>query len=171
MFKASVIGNLGDDAKVMESNGKKFVSFKVAHSESFERADGTKVESTTWISCALNGDGGNLLQYLKKGVKVYVSGRCSLRCFHSPAARQMIAGADISVDSVELCGGSSDIVPRQLVDENGIVHNVSKLYHITMPEGVKSLPLHGIRGGDFIANVNGWVSRVMIQGESDNQED
>lgn len=169
MLKCSVIGNLGDDAQVRESNGKKFVSFKVAHSESYEKADGTRVDSTQWVSCALAGDGGNLLQYLKRGVKVFVSGKLSLRCYHSPAARTIVAGADISVDTVELCGGSSDLVPRQVVDENGVVYNVTKYYNITMPEGVSELPLHGMRGGDFIADANGWVSSAPAASPSDGQ--
>ena len=31
MLKAQVIGNLGADAEVKSSNGKQFVSFRVAH--------------------------------------------------------------------------------------------------------------------------------------------
>ena len=46
--------------------------------------DGTKRESTTWVSCILNGDGGKLLPYLKRGAQVFVEGVGSARCFSSP---------------------------------------------------------------------------------------
>ena len=32
MFKVEIIGNIGQDAKVVDYNGNKFVSFSVAHS-------------------------------------------------------------------------------------------------------------------------------------------
>ena len=38
------------------------------------RNSGEVTKNTTWVSCTMNGDGGNLLQYLKSGEKVYVRG-------------------------------------------------------------------------------------------------
>ena len=70
MLQLEIIGNLGADAQVMTSNGKPFVSFNVAHTERWQGEDGVKHEQTQWVSGALNGDGGNLLQYLKKGTTV-----------------------------------------------------------------------------------------------------
>ena len=58
MLQFQVIGNLGSDAEVKELNGNKAVCFNVAHTERWSQEDGTKRESTTWISCILNGDGG-----------------------------------------------------------------------------------------------------------------
>lgn len=100
MLNLQVIGNLGADAEKRESNGRAFTTFRVAHSE--RRTDGTEV--TTWASCVLNGDGGSLTQYLKKGTKVFVSGRMRVRTFSSPKTHQIEAGIDISVDRIELCG-------------------------------------------------------------------
>lgn len=100
MLQFTILGNLGADAEKKEYNGRPFVSFRVAHSE--KRQDGT--ESTTWVSCVMNGDGGNVLQYLKRGQKVFVQGRGRVKTFSSPKTHQIEAGLDVSVDRVELCG-------------------------------------------------------------------
>lgn len=102
MLQFTILGNLGADAEKKEYNGRPFVSFRVAHSE--KRQDGT--EATTWVSCVLNGDGGNVLQYLRRGQKVFVQGRGRVKTYSSPKTHQIEAGLDLSVDRVELCGQS-----------------------------------------------------------------
>ena len=102
MLQFSILGNLGADAEKKEYNGRPFVSFRVAHSE--KRQGGT--EATTWISCVMNGDGGNVLQYLKRGQKVFVQGRGRVKTYSSPKSHQIEAGLDLSVDRIELCGQS-----------------------------------------------------------------
>ena len=110
MLILQVIGNLGADAERRETNGRTFVSFRVAHSE--KRND---VERTTWVSCVLNGDGGLLAQYLVKGTKVFVSGRVSLKTFSSPKTHQIEAGLDLNVDRIELCGGRDAKLSKESV--------------------------------------------------------
>ena len=100
MLQFTILGNLGADAEKKEYNGRPFVSFRVAHSE--KRQDGT--ETTTWVSCVMNGDGGNVLQFLKRGQKVFVQGRGRVKTYSSPKTHQIEAGLDVSVDRVELCG-------------------------------------------------------------------
>lgn len=100
MLQFTILGNLGADAEKKEYNGRPFVSFRVAHSE--KRQDGT--EATTWVSCVMSGDGGNVLQYLKRGQKVFVQGRGRVKTYSSPKTHQIEAGLDVSVDRVELCG-------------------------------------------------------------------
>lgn len=102
MLQFTILGNLGADAEKKEYNGRPFVSFRVAHSE--KRQDGA--EATTWVSCVLNGDGGNVLQYLRRGQKVFVQGRGRVKTYSSPKTHQIEAGLDLSVDRVELCGQS-----------------------------------------------------------------
>ena len=105
MLKLQIIGNLGADAERKTTNGRDFVTFRVAHT--FKAGDGR--EETTWVSCAMNGDGGKVLQYLKKGTKVFVSGRPRLRVYSSPKTHQMEAGIDLSVESVELCDSRAQL--------------------------------------------------------------
>ena len=131
MFTAHVIGNLGSDAEVVESNGKKFVTLSIADSRKFKKDDGTEVAQTTWIDAIINNVDSPLLPYLRQGVKVCVYGNVSLRVYSSKKDRMMKAGATIHVLSIELCGGSSDEVPRELIDpETAAVFQVSKFYWI-----------------------------------------
>lgn len=113
MLQSIVIGNLGANAEVRESNGRKYVSFRVAHSERLN--DGT--ERTQWVGCLLNGDGGNLLQYLVKGARVCVIGRLRLRAYSSPSTKQWEAGADLYVDTIELVGVRQQVTPEVIEQE------------------------------------------------------
>lgn len=80
MIETIMIGNIGQDAKVVRNNGNEFVSFSVAHTDRFkERATGQVVEDTTWVSVTMDGNGGNLLPYLTKGKVVCLRGRLKAR--------------------------------------------------------------------------------------------
>lgn len=108
MLKVMLIGNLGADAERKETNGRPFVSFRVAHTERrTNRETGEVTERTEWISCSLDGGGGRLLPYLKRGVKVFVSGDCRLKTYRSTRDGLTYAGMDLFVRSLELCGGQA----------------------------------------------------------------
>ena len=70
MLTAEIIGNLGRDALTRQIREKNYVSFDVAH----EQRNGENSE-TVWVSVLWYGNGGNLLQHLRKGAKVFVRGR------------------------------------------------------------------------------------------------
>lgn len=107
-----------------------------------------------------------VVPYLKKGVKVYVSGNCSLRVFSSAKYRQMMAGAQINVQSVELLGGSTDEVPRQLVDANGVIHQVGKYYFAD----TKGVTLYSMSGQEFDVDKDGWVKPRQEQPQEGAQD-
>lgn len=162
MLKGILVGNLGADAEVKSSNGKSFVSFKVADSRAWEDAQGVKHEETSWVSCAMNGDGGKVLPYLKKGVKVLCVGRESVAIFSSPKERRMKAGVNMFVESVELVGGQSDDVPRRVYTPDGEMLEVYKAYFIN-PEiqaERKFTQLQSERGDLFSVDPNGFLTRI-----------
>lgn len=129
MFSSMVIGNLGSDAEIVSSNGAKFVALSIASSVKRKRDDGTEVTETTWIEATLNNTELPIIPYLKAGVKVAVYGYTSLRVYSSKKDRCMKAGAKISVLQIELCGGSNDEIPRQLVDpDTSVLYDVKKYY-------------------------------------------
>lgn len=154
MFKSLVIGNLGADAQIKESQGSKFVTFRVAHTSTYTDQQGQKRETTIWVDCVMSNAESKVVPYLKRGTKVFVMGNSDLRVYSSAKERRMMAGVSINVQSVELLGGSSDIVPRQLYDENGVVYNVDKYYHVNAPVSI----LYGLSGQAFIVGDGGWVS-------------
>lgn len=103
MLQCEVIGNIGSDAEIKEFSGKKYVSFNVAHSEKRKDANGTTVESTTWVSVLWYGDGGGLTQYLKRGCKVFVRGRLSVKSYQDRNGKTQLA-VNVNANEVNLCG-------------------------------------------------------------------
>lgn len=164
MFRAQIIGNLGADAHVEQNNGRPFVSFSVAHNDRFTKEDGTVKETMQWISCAMNGDGGKLLEYLKKGRLVYVEGRATTRVFSSEKERRMVAGVNISVDHLELIGTQVDAVPARLYDNSGVMHTTQKSYWINEAEAkailgkAKEAILYSQSGQQFTLSKPCWVA-------------
>ena len=109
MIKLEIIGNLGADAEIKQYNGNKFVSFRVAHTDKWvDQQTGVISTQTTWVSCSLNGDGGALTAYLKKGTKVFVRGTPNCVVYSSPMTHKMEAGINLFVREVELCGGHTE---------------------------------------------------------------
>lgn len=104
-----IIGNLGADAQLQVNNGNKFVSFRIANTDTWtDKRTGEIIKTTQWISCSLNGDGGNLLPYLRKGTKLFVRGNAQIVIYSSPKSHQMEAGVNLFVREIELCGGSKE---------------------------------------------------------------
>lgn len=97
MLHLSVIGNLGADAEVKNFNSGDYVSFRVAHNYKVGDKD-----RSLWVSCLMRGNGGKLLDYLKRGATVFVTGRGTLNTFSSHITKQWEVGADLSVDRLEL---------------------------------------------------------------------
>lgn len=176
MFRSIIIGNLGADALVKNENGKPFVSFSVGHNDRWTDTDGNVKESTQWISCAMNGDGGKLLPYLKKGKAVYVEGRTTTRVYSSEKLRKMVAGVNINVDHLELIGGSTDDVPRRLATTDGVLHDVHKAYYIELEESKQILGKG--READLLSADNriftlvkgGWVTQKQLPKTADEEQ-
>lgn len=77
-----------------------------------------------------------------------------------------MAGAQINVQSVELLGGSTDDVPRQLIDANGVIHQVGKYYYTE----VKGVTLYSQSGQEFDVDAQGWVKPRQEQPQEGAQD-
>lgn len=170
MLNFQFIGNLGSDAEVKEFNGNKAVCFNVAHTERWMQADGAKRESTTWISCIINGDGGKLLPYLKRGAQVFVEGSGSARCYSSPKEKRWVAGLNITVRHIELVGGKMDEVPRELCTREGYVYPTYKAYYVLSDardaSGATASQdgrLIDRDGNEYIVNKDGFLTKCQTQ--------
>lgn len=132
MIKMEIIGNLGADAEVKAYNGNKFVSFRVAHTDKWvDQQTGVISTQTIWVSCSLNGDGGGLTPYLKKGTKVFVRGTPNFVVYSSPKTRKMETGVNLFVREVELCGG------HQEQEQNNANTTQAPTGNATIPAGKK----------------------------------
>ena len=107
MLQIEVIGNLGKDAEVKEFSGKKYTCFSVAHTENVraQKPGEPPVQRTTWLSVYWYGDGGAMLQYLKRGTKVFVRGTMRNNLYTDRTGQTRV---DINVNAREvyLCGSS-----------------------------------------------------------------
>ena len=169
MFKIQIIGNLGADASVVNSNGNEYVSFRVAHSEKFKKSDGTDIETTVWASCFMKGR-QNVMEYLKKGTKVYIDGQGKLDIYSSPKTKRMECGITINVTSLELCGGGNfDDVPRQLVNDNGELINVTKHYW-TPIQGKGGTTIRDKANNEYVLDDNGFVKPLQQVNEQANEQ-
>ena len=97
MLKTEVIGNLGHDASVRQINGRDYVCFDVAHGE---RVNGER--RTVWISVLWSGNGGNLLQYLRKGATVFARGDLSAKLYTSRDGKTNIS-MSLMAREIQMC--------------------------------------------------------------------
>ena len=162
MLKVELIGNIGADAEVKDFQGNKFVTFRVAHSSRYKDAQGNETESTTWVDVTMNDTESKVVPFLKQGVKVFVRGNASLRVYSSPKDKMMKAGLQVSAWEIELCGGQSEDVPRQLIDpSNGALFDVTKHYWCNRStDGMKTdeyVELVDKKGRSYMMNFGGFV--------------
>lgn len=168
MFQAIVNGHLGADAELKAQDGRPFVTFRIADTRRYSKG-GEQVEETTWFSCILQGDGGELRKYLVKGQQVIVIGDASTRIYSSPKLRRMMASVDIRVRSIELVGRPQSTMPRQLADAQGMLHEVHTANFIVLEEaqqicaGKQSTLLYDAAGRAYTLVKEGWLQPLQTE--------
>lgn len=158
MIKMQIIGNLGADAQVYSENGSKFVKLSIADTVRRKKADGSTEEKTTWVSATINGDGGELLQYLTKGTKIFAAGDARVKTFHSDKQRALVAGIDLFIRDIQLISVNREDVPRDLYDIEGKAFAITKWYYCNE---TRNQSLYSRNGEEFFIDPNGWVTPVQ----------
>ena len=166
MFTAMLIGNIGADAEVKVADGREFVTFRVAHNESYVDANQQRHERSQWIDCTMSCTNGRptVLPYLRAGALVFISGNVTTRVYSSAKDHCMKAGITIHVQRVELLGGQPDAIPKRVIDSDGVMHDVTKYYHIDGKAG----DYKDQRGRAYTVDKKGWVT-LKQQQEDDAQ--
>lgn len=165
MLQTTVIGNVGADAQVNNKDGREFVTFRVAHNDSWTDAAGQPHSNVVWVDCIMNGH-PKVAEFIKAGTQVVCIGRTSLRVYSSAKDRCMKAGMTINVENVQLLGGMTDAVPRRLYDEHGVQHDVTKWYLTD----VKKTTLMSQRGDRFEVDKQGWVKPIAQESPEQNAD-
>lgn len=163
MLQTTCIGHLGADAEAKNVNGKDFVTFRIANTDKWTDDAGVVHETTTWVDCIMKGT-PKVLEFLKKGTQVFVTGSVSLRVYSSAKDKCMKAGLTINVRQVELLGGKTDDVPSRLYSEDGTQEvQISKMFYAqqlvrdnSQPELLVCVSRSGER---FLADRAGWVTK------------
>ena len=110
MIKMQVIGNIGADATLRETNGRKYVTFNVAVSAKYKNQDGSETERTTWISCSRDGS-QNVDRFLTKGKQVYIEGTPSVSMYTDSQGRPQ-CNLRLNVHMIQLLGGKDEQQPQ-----------------------------------------------------------
>lgn len=173
MLKVELIGNLGADAEVKSADGNKFITFRVADSYKITSTDGKEVSYTNWVDCIISNVDSKIFPYLKSGVKVFVRGNGRTRVYSSKKDRMMKAGLTVNVTEIELCGGTTDIVPRQLIDPSTAkVVDVQKFYWIpeSKPGMARTFTKEYVdkQGQLFYMDYKGFVTPAKVEDEVQN---
>jgi single-strand DNA-binding protein len=108
MLELQIIGHLGGDATYRIYNNKTYIGFNIAHGEKYTDKQGVKREKTTWVNCLKLGE-SNLIDYLKKGIKVFVRGSFSINTYEREKG-VWASGINCNVHTIELLGGKSESV-------------------------------------------------------------
>ena len=168
MLKIELIGNLGADADIKDVNGSKFVTMRVANTDKWKDEQGNTKERTTWIDVTYNNVESSVVPFLKAGVKVFIRGNGSTRIYSSQKDRCMKAGLKVAATEIELCGGQSEAVPKQLIlPETGAIVDVVKFYQAQCDTSKWKKEDVGFlvdtKGGQYQMVKGGWV--CPIEGE------
>jgi single-strand DNA-binding protein len=107
MIKMLMIGYLGKDATLNETNGNEVINFSVCHTESWTDSAGEKKQKATWADCSYWTKSTGILPYLKKGTQVYVEGTPGARSWFGNDGQANVT-LTLRVFSVQLLGGKSD---------------------------------------------------------------
>lgn len=107
MLKITIIGNVGNDATIKDTNGNKFASFSIAVNEGYKNKEGQKVEKTTWVNCILNNAAHGAIPYIKKGGKIYVEGNLSVRKYKLDGSAETQIQISCNVSQLELLSAAT----------------------------------------------------------------
>lgn len=105
--KVILLGNVGSDPEIRESNGGKFATFRLATTDKgYTKRDGTQVpERTEWHNIVANSNiVGVIENYVRKGAKLYIEGKLRTRKYTARDNTERTV-TEIYIDNLELLGG------------------------------------------------------------------
>lgn len=102
-----LLGNVGSDPEIRESNGGKFATFRLATTDKgYTKRDGTQVpERTEWHNIVANSNIVCVIEnYVRKGTKLYIEGKLRTRKYTARDNTERTV-TEIYIDNLELLGG------------------------------------------------------------------
>lgn len=111
-----LLGNVGNDPEIRESNGGKFATFRLATTDrAYTTKAGVQVpERTEWHSIIASGNIVTTIErYVRKGTKLYIEGKLRTRKYTARDNTERTV-TEIYLDQMELLGGK----PQQEQNHN-----------------------------------------------------
>ena len=107
------IGRLGKDPETSATpSGTTVTKVSIAVGSQWKDSAGQKKESTTWVSVVAFGKLAEIMgQYLKKGSKVYLSGKMSVRKWQDKSGQDRYT-TEIIASDMQMLEGRGDSPPR-----------------------------------------------------------
>ena len=117
--RVEIIGNLGGDPEIrFTPSGDQVVNFTVAVSESWTGKDGQKNERVEWFRLVAWRKLAEICgQYLKKGNKVYISGKMQTRSWEDQQGVKKYT-TEIVANEMIMLGGEAQSEQRQDQGQN-----------------------------------------------------
>ena len=119
--KTMLIGNLGADATVSVVSGLNVINFNLCVTEKWKDQQGVQKEVSSWFSASYWCKSTAIAPYLKKGVMVFVEGRCEAKIYTNKEGVQ-VPQQSLRVNTIQLLGGTKPQVGQQDIPpaSNGI---------------------------------------------------
>lgn len=107
--KLTVVGNIGQDFRQENVNGRYVINGSVAVSKNWVDKNGTKQTKTTWFSVSQwrDKDMSNFIKYLIKGTQVLVVGEVVARTYQNQQ-NQTVAQLQIDADEIKLLSSNNN---------------------------------------------------------------
>lgn len=105
MEKITLIGNIGQDAKTVDYQNNKFLSFSVGCSTVKKNGE-ERIEKTNWYDCTF--DNMKFADYIKKGTKVYIEGIPKAETYWSEAQNKWLPKVRVFIQRIELLSAKKD---------------------------------------------------------------
>lgn len=118
MQRTEVIGHIGRDAEVKDFGTNQVINFTVAVSEKINNE-----EKTTWFDVQKWGNSTTIAQYLKKGTKVFVSGKPANRAYLNNQSGEAMVVNGINAFQIELLGSAQQNTQQAAPQSNGAPQN------------------------------------------------
>lgn len=99
MQRIEIIGNVGSDAVVKDLQNNQVINFSVAVSEKYNGE-----AKTTWFEISKFGNNVSVAPYIKKGGKIFISGKPNNRAWLNNAGEAQVTNGILAFD-IELLGG------------------------------------------------------------------
>jgi single-strand DNA-binding protein len=104
------IGNVGADPEIKSTNsGTRVANLSLAVTEKWKNKQGERQERTEWVrlNCFQDGLIGVIENYIKKGSKVYVSGKMATRKWTDQQGQDRYS-TEINIDKLVMLDGRND---------------------------------------------------------------
>lgn len=125
MNKAILIGNVGQDPVLKESNGAKFCHFSVATTRKYKNNDGVLVEKTQWHKITtMQKMAENCARFLKKGSKVAIEGEIQYRKYTNDQ-NQDVYVTNVFAERIEFLSSPKEKTSEQSSTESDDLNSVA----------------------------------------------